>query len=92
MQSMVVLHNTRYSHVTLSVGARGRRPSLRRTAGSEVNLTSKVESFLFVLWWYVVRVEEVCRCTNEGAHLCTPLPVHGQSEPRPRPPQAEQGR
>ena len=59
MQSMVVLHDTRYSRVTLSVGPRGRRPSLWRTAGSEVNLTSKVESFLFVLWWYIVRVEEV---------------------------------
>ena len=50
MQSMVVLHDTRYSRVTLSVGPRGCRPSLWRTAGSEVNLTSKVESFLFVLW------------------------------------------
>ena len=59
MQSMVVLHDTRYSRVTLSVGPRGRRPSLSRTAGSEVNLTSKVESFLFVLWWYIVRVGEV---------------------------------
>ena len=28
MQSMVVLHVTRYSRVTLSVGPRGRRPSL----------------------------------------------------------------
>ena len=28
MQSMVVLHDTRYSRVTLSVGPRGRRPSL----------------------------------------------------------------
>ena len=59
MQSMVVLHDTRYSRVTLSVGPRGRCPSLWRTAGSEVNLTSKVKSFLFVLWWYIVRVEEV---------------------------------
>ena len=25
-----------------------------------------------------------CQCTKEGAHLCTPLPVRGQSEPRPR--------
>ena len=33
-----------------------------------------------------------CRCTKEGAHLCTPLLVHGQSEPRPRPDQAGQGR
>ena len=59
MQSMVVLHDTRYSHVTLSVGPRGPRPSLQRTTDSEVNLSSKVESFLFVLWWYIVRVEEV---------------------------------
>ena len=59
MQSMVVLHNTRYSRVTLSVGPRGRHPSLWWIADSEVNLTSKVESFLFVLWWYIVRVEEV---------------------------------
>ena len=32
------------------------------------------------------------RCTKGGAHFCTPLPVHGQSEPRPRTHQAEQGR
>ena len=59
MQSMVVLHDTRYSRVTLSVAPRGSRPSLWWTAGSEVNLTGKVESFLFVLWWYIVRVEKV---------------------------------
>ena len=59
MQSMVVLHDNRYSCVTLFVGPRGRRPSLWQKADSEVNLTSKVESFLFVLWWYIVCVEEV---------------------------------
>ena len=50
---------TLYSHVTLSMGLRGHDPSHWRTAGSEVNLTSKVEFCLFVLWWYIVRVEEV---------------------------------
>ena len=33
-----------------------------------------------------------CRCTKVGALLLTPLLVHGQSEPRPRPHLAGQGR
>ena len=33
-----------------------------------------------------------CQCTKRGVRFCTPIPVHGQSEPRPRSHQAEQGR
>ena len=42
--------------------------------------------------WMIHRIVCYCQCTKEGYTFCTPMTVHGQSEPRAPPHQARQGR
>ena len=53
---------------------------------------------LVLLWWRLLNSNGInwrelnCRCTKRGYTFCTPITVHGQSEPRAPPHQARQGR